>query len=220
MDRDELAEYIEHTNLKAYASRMEIKKLCKEAKSYGFYGVCVNPYRVRDAREYLRGTDLKVISVVGFPLGATFTEVKLQEAIMAINSGADEIDMVMNIGAFKDGRYEFVEKEIGEIVEIAHPMNVKVKVIIETCYLRKEEIRKASEIVARANGDFVKTSTGFGSGGARVEDVRIIREVVEDKGIKAAGGIRDWKKAVEMIKAGANRIGTSHGVEIMESYEE
>jgi len=220
MDRDELAKYIEHTNLKAYASRMEIKKLCEGAKSYGFYGICVNPYRVRDAREYLRGTDLKVISVVGFPLGATFTEVKLQEAIMAINSGADEIDMVMNIGAFKDGRYEFVEKEIGEIVEIAHPMNVKVKVIIETCYLSKEEIRKASEIVARANGDFVKTSTGFGSGGARVEDIRIIREVVEDKGIKAAGGIRDWKKAVEMIKAGANRIGTSQGVEIMESYEE
>ncbi len=221
MERQELAKYIDHTNLKAFATREDIKKLCDEAKKYGFYAVCVNPYRVKDAREFLRTTDIKVASVVGFPLGATFTETKVQEALMAVHNGADEIDMVMNIGAMKDGDYDTVERDIREVVEAVHPMGVKVKVIIETCYLTDEEKRKACELAKSAGADFVKTSTGFGSAGARVEDVRLMRSVVgSDMGVKAAGGIHSASEAVAMIEAGATRIGASRSVDIIETLEE
>jgi deoxyribose-phosphate aldolase len=221
MNREELAKYIDHTNLKPYASREDIKKLCEEAKKYGFYAVCVNPYRVKDAKEFLKGSDIKIASVVGFPLGATFTETKVQEALMAIHSGAQEIDMVMNIGALKDGNYEFVEADIREVVEAVHPVGVKVKVIIETCYLTKDEIVKACQLAKRAGADFVKTSTGFGTAGAKVEDVKLMREVVgEEMGVKAAGGIHTAKEAIEMIEAGANRIGASRSVQIIESMED
>ncbi len=221
MERQELAKYIDHTNLKAFATREDIKKLCDEAKKYGFYAVCVNPYRVKDAREFLRNTDIKVASVVGFPLGATFTETKVQEALMAVHNGADEIDMVMNIGAMKDGDYDTVERDIREVVEAVHPMGVKVKVIIETCYLTDEEKRKACELAKSAGADFVKTSTGFGSAGARVEDVRLMRSVVgSDMGVKAAGGIHSAREAVAMIEAGASRIGASRSVDIIETLEE
>ena len=221
MERQELAKYIDHTNLKAFATRDDIKKLCDEAKKYGFYAVCVNPYRVKDAREFLRNTDIKVASVVGFPLGATFTETKVQEALMAVHNGADEIDMVMNIGAMKDGDYDTVERDIREVVEAVHPMGVKVKVIIETCYLTDEEKRKACELAKSAGADFVKTSTGFGSAGARVEDVRLMRSVVgSDMGVKAAGGIHSAREAVAMIEAGASRIGASRSVDIIETLEE
>ncbi len=218
MNRQELAKYIDHTNLKPYASREDIRKLCDEAKEYGFYAVCVNPYRVKDAREFLKDTDIKIASVVGFPLGATFTEVKVQEAIMAVNSGAQEIDMVINIGALKDGDYELVEKDIREVVNAVHPMGVKVKVIIETCYLNDEEKRIACQIAKKAGADFVKTSTGFGTAGAKVEDIQLMREVVgRDMGVKAAGGIHDAKEALAMIEAGATRIGASRSIQIIES---
>ncbi len=218
MKREELAKYIDHTNLKAYASTEEIKKLCDEAKEYGFYAVCVNPYRVKDAAEFLKGTDIKIASVVGFPLGATFTEAKVQETIMAINNGAKEIDMVINIGALKDGDYEFVEKDIREVVNAAHGAGAIVKVIIETCYLTDDEKRKACELAKNAGADFVKTSTGFGTAGAKVEDVKLMREVVGDEmGVKAAGGIHTAEEAIEMIKAGATRIGASRSVQIVES---
>ena len=221
MNREELAKFIDHTNLKAYASRDDIKKLCDEAKEYGFYAVCVNPYRVKDAAEFLKGTNIKIASVVGFPLGATFTETKVQEAIMAIRDGAREIDMVMNIGAMKDGNYNLVENDIREVVEAAHEMNAKVKVIIETCYLTDEEKRKVCEIAKKAGADFVKTSTGFGSAGARVEDVKLMRETVgEEMGVKAAGGIHNANEAIAMIEAGATRIGASRSVQIMESLKD
>ena len=221
MNRRELAKYIDHTNLKAYASREDIKNLCDEAKEYGFYAVCVNPYRVKDAAEFLKGTDIKIASVVGFPLGATFTEVKVQETIMAIKNGASEIDMVINIGALKDGDYEMVEKDIREVVNAAHRMNAIVKVIIETCYLSDEEKRKACELAKKAGADFVKTSTGFGTAGAKVEDVKLMREVVgKDMGVKAAGGIHTAQEAIAMIEAGATRIGASRSVQIISTLED
>ncbi len=220
MDARELAKYIDHTNLRAFATREDIKRLCKEAKEYGFYAVCVNPYRVKDAAEFLKGTDIKIASVVGFPLGATFTETKVQEAIMAVRNGADEIDMVMNIGAMKDGDYGVVERDIKEVVEAVHPMGVKVKVIIETCYLSDEEKIKACELAKKAGADFVKTSTGFGTAGAKVEDVKLMRSVVgNDMGVKAAGGIHNAKEAIGMIEAGATRIGASRSVQIIETLE-
>jgi deoxyribose-phosphate aldolase len=218
MDSKTLASYIDHTNLKAFATREDIKKLCDEAKEYGFYAVCVNPYRVKDAAEFLKGTDVKVASVVGFPLGATFTETKVQETIMAIKNGASEIDMVINIGALKDGDYDLVEKDIREVVNAAHSMGAIVKVIIETCYLTDEEKRKACELAKNAGADFVKTSTGFGTAGAKVEDVRLMREVVGEKmGVKAAGGIHTAEEAIGMIEAGATRIGASRSVQIIKS---
>ncbi|EDY35300.1 deoxyribose-phosphate aldolase [Aciduliprofundum boonei T469] len=220
MNRKELAKYIDHTNLKAFATREDIKRLCDEAKEYGFYAVCVNPYRVKDAAEFLKGTDIKIASVVGFPLGATFTETKVQEAIMTVRNGADEIDMVMNIGAMKDGDYGFVERDIREVVEAVHPMGAKVKVIIETCYLSDEEKIKACELAKKAGADFVKTSTGFGTAGAKVEDVKLMRSVVgNDMGVKAAGGIHNAKEAIAMIEAGATRIGASRSVQIIETLE-
>ena len=218
MSSNTLASYIDHTNLKAFATREDIKKLCDEAKEHGFYAVCVNPYRVKDAAEFLKGSDVKVASVVGFPLGATFTETKVQETIMAIKNGASEIDMVINIGALKDGDYELVEKDIREVVNAAHSMGAIVKVIIETCYLSDEEKRKACELARKAGADFVKTSTGFGSSGAKVEDVRLMREVVgEEMGVKAAGGIHTAEEAIAMIEAGATRIGASRSVDIIKS---
>ena len=221
MNREELAKYIDHTNLKPYATREDIKKLCNEAGKYGFYAVCVNPYRVKDAAEFLKGTNIKIASVVGFPLGATFTETKVQEAIMAIRNGASEIDMVMNIGAMKDRDYKIVEEDIRQVVNAAHEMDAKVKVIIETCYLTDEEKIKACEIAKRAGADFVKTSTGFGIAGANVKDVKLMRKIVgEEMGVKAAGGIHNAKDTIAMINAGATRIGASRSVAIIHSLEE
>ncbi len=221
MKREELAKFIDHTNLKPNATRDDIKKLCDEALKYGFYTVCVNPYRVKDARDFLKGSDVKIAAVVGFPLGATYPEVKVQETIMAIKDGAEEIDMVMNIGAMKDGDYDAVYNDILAVVEAAHSMGAKVKVILETCYLTREEIAKACEIAVRADADFVKTSTGFGAWGAREEDVKLMRKTVGPEiGVKAAGGIRTAAEAIKMLEAGANRIGASRSVEIIESLTE
>jgi len=221
MDMHTLARYIDHTNLNASAKREDIKKLCEEAKEYGFYAVCVNPYRVKDAAEFLKGTDIKIAAVVGFPLGATYTEAKIQEAIMAIKTGAREIDMVLNIGALKDGAYETVEQDIKGVVEASHAMHAIVKVIIETCYLTDEEKIKACELAKNAGADFVKTSTGFGKAGAKVEDVKLMRSIVgKDMGVKAAGGIHTADEAIAMIEAGATRIGASRSVQIINSLSE
>ncbi len=223
VDKIDIAKYIDHTNLKPYATADDIIKLCDEAIEYGFYAVCVNPYRVRLAKEYLRErkADVKVASVIGFPLGATPTEVKVFEARKALEDGADELDMVINIGALKDRDYEYVKNDIAEVVKVAHEKGAKVKVIIETCYLTEEEKVKACELAKEAGADFVKTSTGFGTGGATVEDVRLMRRVVgSEMGVKAAGGIRTYEQALKMIEAGANRIGTSSGVRIVEGVKD
>lgn len=206
---------IEHTNLKPTATPEDIRKLCDEAKEYKFYGVCVNPIYVKLAKNELKGTSRKVVTVCGFPLGATSAQVKAFEAKKAAKDGADEVDMVMNIGFLKAGEYEKVYEDIKAVVEAA---GVPVKVIIETCYLTDEEKIAACVISKLAEAAYVKTSTGFGSGGATVEDVHLMRWVVGEKmGVKAAGGIRDFATAVQMIQAGANKIGTSSGVKIMES---
>ncbi|ASI99481.1 deoxyribose-phosphate aldolase [Thermococcus celer] len=216
-DHIDIAKYIDHTNLKPYATAEDVVKLCEEAKEYGFYAVCVNPYRVKLAKETLMGSGVKVASVIGFPLGATPTEVKVFEAKRALDDGADELDMVLNIGALKDKDYEYVKRDIAEVVKVAHERGALVKVIIETCYLTEEEKVKACELAKEAGADFVKTSTGFGSGGATVEDVKLMRKVVgEEMGVKAAGGIRTYEQALAMIEAGATRIGTSSGVKIVE----
>ncbi|NJE46176.1 deoxyribose-phosphate aldolase [Thermococcus sp. GR7] len=216
-DHIDVARYIDHTNLKPYATADDIIKLCDEAKRYNFYAVCVNPYRVKLAKEQLKGSNVKVATVIGFPLGATPTEVKVFEAKKALEDGADELDMVINIGALKDGDYEYVRRDIEEVVKVAHEKGAIVKVIIETCYLTEEEKIKACELAKEAGADFVKTSTGFGTGGATVEDVRLMRKVVgPDMGVKASGGVRTYEQAMAMIEAGATRIGTSSGVKIVE----
>ncbi len=213
VDLEDVRNAIEHTNLKPTATKEDIERLCEEAKENGFYGVCVNPYYVPFVREKLKGTNVKVVTVCGFPLGATSTEVKAFEAKKAVEDGADEIDMVINIGALKDKDYEKVYEDIKAVVEAS---KVPVKVIIEACYLSDEEKVAACVISKLAGAKFVKTSTGFGSGGATIEDVHLMRWVVKDEmGVKAAGGIRDLEKAKEMIRAGADRIGTSSGVRII-----
>ena len=219
MRADELARRIDHTQLKPNATIEDIRKVCDEAKKYGFYSVCVSPFYVKFAKKFLEGSDVKVISVVGFPLGNTYTDVKVFEAKKIVENGAEEIDMVMNISAFKSGDYELVENDIKAIVEAVKP--IPVKVIIETCYLSDEEKLKATEIAIRAGAAFVKTSTGFGPAGAKVEDIKLIKRHFGDKiKIKASGGIKDAKTAIAMIEAGADRIGASRGVQIIESLKE
>ena len=207
----ELAQYLEHTLLKPEATVADIIQLCEEAKKYQLGGVCINPCYVALARHLLSGTGVKVITVIGFPLGATYPEVKELEAKMAADNHADEIDMVMNISAFKTGDYQAVENEIKRVVAAAAPSLVKV--IIETALLTVEEKRKACQLVIAGGAQFVKTSTGFAKSGATVSDVRLLKEESAGSGIgiKAAGGIRDAATAKAMLEAGATRIGTSVG---------
>ena len=215
----ELNKYIDHTLLKAVATEKEIEKLCEEAKEYGFYAICVNSCYVKKAKEYLNdlpGEDVKIASVIGFPLGAMSTESKVFETKDACRNGAGEIDMVINLGLLKDKKYDECLADIKAVVDAAREYDSIVKVIIETCYLDKEEIVKACELSATAKAAFVKTSTGFGTGGANPEDVKLMRDTVgPEMGVKASGGIRDRKTALEMIEAGANRLGVSAGVEIV-----
>ncbi|MDI6855321.1 MAG: deoxyribose-phosphate aldolase [Candidatus Thermoplasmatota archaeon] len=219
LTKKQLARMIDHTNLKPFATSEDIKKLCSEAKKYDFATVCVNPYWVSLVSELLLGTDIKVCTVVGFPLGANTLEVKLFEAKDACRNGSQEIDVVMNIGALKDKNYELVKREIFKIAEEVG--KVPVKVIIECCYLSEEEKVKACELAKEAGARFVKTSTGFGVSGANVEDVALIRRVVgENFGIKAAGGIKTAEQALKLIEAGATRIGASASVEIIEGLKE
>ena len=209
-----LNKYIDHTILKATASSSDIKKLCAEAIEHEFYSVCVNGCYVADAKHLLQGTDVKVAAVVGFPLGAMTTAAKVFEAKEAVENGASEIDMVINVAKLKDGEFEYVENEIRQIKE-AIGDNV-LKVIIETCYLTDEEKVKACELSLVAKADFVKTSTGFGTGGATYEDVKLMKSVVGDNAkVKASGGVRDKETAQKYVNLGAERLGTSSGIEIV-----
>ena len=220
-----LALAIDHTALKPETDEAAIRKLCAEAREHGFASVCINPIWVPLAAELLADSPAKVCMVIGFPLGATLTSVKRFETAEAIAAGADEVDMVINIGWLKDGRSADVQHDIGAVVEAAHSTSmaygretpVIVKVIIETALLTAEEKRLACELVKAAGADFVKTSTGFSSGGATVEDVRLMRSIVGDTmGVKAAGGIRTAADAQAMIAAGATRLGASAGVQILQ----
>lgn len=210
----ELNKYIDHTNLKITATLRDIEKLCDEAIKYHFASVCVHPYYVSLAKELLKDTNVAVCTVVGFPMGMNTTSVKAYEAIDAINNGADEIDMVVNMGAIKNKDYDYVKDEIEEIRDSID--GHVLKVIIETCYLEEAEIIKMTEICNETFVNFIKTSTGYGTRGASVEDLEIISEHKNDiLEIKASGGIRNLEKLEAMVKAGATRIGTSSGVEIM-----
>ena len=213
----EMAQYIDHTLLKPEATPDALVKLCAEAISYGFKAVCVNSGNVAFIAGKLQGSGVAVCTVVGFPLGAMQTRAKAFEAENALDEGAAELDMVLNIGALKSGDLKTVEADIKAVRKVAENPIV-LKVIIETGLLTAEEKIKACEITKNSGADFVKTSTGFSGGGATVEDVALMREVVGQKmGVKASGGIKDWSTAVAMIKAGANRIGTSSGIVIVEN---
>lgn len=219
MEKRELAEMIDHTLLKPEASETDIRRLCREAKENGFYVVCVNPTHVNVAHELLTGTLVKVCTVIGFPLGASTPEVKAFEAEDAIEKGAQELDMVINIGALKHKDYDLVLRDIQGVVNTARrKQGVVVKVIIETCLLTGEEKVKACQIAAEAGADFVKTSTGFSGGGATAEDVRLMRNTVgTSMGVKASGGIRTLADVQNMLEAGASRIGSSSGVSIIQA---
>jgi deoxyribose-phosphate aldolase len=216
-----LGGYIDHTLLKADATLAEIDKICAEALEHRFASVCVNGVHVRRCAEILAGSGVAVCCVVGFPLGAVAPEVKCYEARRAIEDGACEIDMVMNVGALKSGDHAFVRRDIAGVVDVCHRLGARLKVILETCLLGDTEKVRACELAKEAGADFVKTSTGFGPGGATAEDVALLREVVGSKvGVKAAGGVRDRLTAEEMVAAGANRIGASAGVRIVQESRE
>ena len=209
-----LAKYIDHTALKPDTTLEQIDALLEEAKEYGFKSVCINPTDVAHARKALEGTDVLVCTVIGFPLGATTSEVKAFETEDAIKKGAQEVDMVINIGGLKDGRDEEVKRDIESVVAAAN--GVTTKVIIETCLLTEDEKVRACELALAAGADFVKTSTGFSSGGATAEDIKLMRETVgPDLGVKASGGIRSYEDVKTMIDNGATRIGASAGVKIL-----
>lgn len=206
-----IAKKIDHTMLKADAAKETIIKYCDEAKEYGFASVCVNTCHVPLVSEELKGTEVKVCCVVGFPLGAMITAAKAFEAKAAVEAGADEIDMVINIGGMKDKDYTMVRDDIRAVVDACKGKTVKV--ILETCLLTKDEIVKACELAMEAGADFVKTSTGFSTGGATFEDVALMKKTVGDSmKVKASGGIRTYEQAVELINAGADRIGAGNGV--------
>ena len=210
----ELAPYLDHTLLKPNTTRAQIEKLCAEAAEHQFATVCVNGSRVELAHSLLEGSDVQVCTVVGFPLGAMEADVKRYETEAAVDAGAGEIDMVMNIGRFQDGEQEYIVREIRDVVEAADDRVVKV--ILETCLLSNEEIAQACKLVVQAQAHFVKTSTGFGNAGATLEHVKLMRETVgQFAGVKAAGGVRNDEDARTMIEAGATRIGTSNGVTIV-----
>jgi deoxyribose-phosphate aldolase len=211
----ELNRMIDHTLLKPEATKAQIEKLCAEAKEYHFMSVCVNPTWVKHAAELLAGTDVKVCTVIGFPLGANTPAVKAFETAQAIQDGATEVDMVINIGALKSGMYDLVLDDIKAVVQAAQGKAL-TKVIIETCLLTDEEKVKACELAKEAGADFVKTSTGFSTGGATAADIALMRKTVGlEMGVKASGGVRDTATAKAMVEAGANRIGASASVAIV-----
>lgn len=216
----DMAKMIDHTILKPTTTVEDVKKLCIEAKEHEFASVCINPIFVPLASKLLANTSVKVTTVIGFPLGANTAETKAFETRNAIKNGAQEIDMVINMGAFKSGAYDLVKADIKAVVDATKTAGVTsdiiVKVILETCYLNEDEIVKACNLAKNAGADFVKTSTGFGSGGAKIEDVSLMRKTVgREIGVKASGGIKNYDQALTMLDAGANRIGVSSGVAIV-----
>lgn len=216
MDRTKLASMIDHTVLKPEATRGEVEKLCREAVEYGFASVCINPYYVKMAAGLVSGSSVKVCTVIGFPLGANTTEVKTFEAVKAVEEGATEVDMVINVGALKDKDYEVVYNDIKSIVDSVKGKAI-VKVILETCLLTDEEKIKACELCKEAGADFVKTSTGFSKGGATTQDIELMRKAVgPDMGVKASGGVRTYEDAAAMVEAGASRIGASASIKIVQ----
>ena len=212
-----LNKMIDHTVLKAFATSKDIEKLCDEAKQYDFKSVCVNPANVKLAADLLNGSDVLVCTVVGFPLGANTKEVKMLETLDAVKNGADEIDMVINVAKAKEHDYKYIEEEIRMVVGAAGGHTVKV--ILETCYLSEDEKIACTLAAARAKANFVKTSTGFGTGGALVTDVVTMKaNITPDMEVKASGGIKTLEDALTMIKVGATRISTSSGIAIIEAY--
>lgn len=223
MDRKQIAALIDHTNLSACATSSDIRKLCREARKYGFASCCVNPSYVPLAAEELAGSGVKVCTVIAFPLGANSIDDKASQAAMCVSEGADEVDMVVNLGAVKDKNWEDVFEEIYAVrcavddVDTGDRRKIIVKVILETCYLDDEEIVQVCMQAKRAGADFVKTSTGFATEGATVHAVELMRKTVgDDMGVKASGGIRTYSQAVAMLKAGASRLGCSASVKIVE----
>jgi deoxyribose-phosphate aldolase len=217
----DIARLIDHTLLKPDATRAQVEQLCREAQQHGFAAVVVNPTYVALCAEMLKDSGVAVCSVIGFPLGATLPEVKAYESQQAIMDGATEVDMVINIGALKDGDYELVERDIDMVVRACHNAGALCKVIIETALLNDGQKIKACQLAKQAGADYVKTSTGFASGGATVEDVALMRRIVgPDMGVKAAGGVRNLEHAKAMISAGATRIGTSAGVQIVQEAQQ
>ena len=220
MEKKDLAQMVDHTQLRAYAVKEDFEKLCKEAADYGFKMVAINSYPVELCSRLLKGTGVHVGAAIGFPLGQTTIENKVHETKQAIEDGADEIDYVINIGRLKEKDYDYIEREMTEIVKACREKNILSKVIFENCYLTDDEKIKVSEIAAKVKPDFIKTSTGFGTGGATLEDVKLMKSIVKDEvKVKAAGGIRDLDTFLAMVEAGAERIGTSAGIEIMNEYD-
>ena len=214
MEKRDVAKYIDHTILKAMAVEKDVINICSEAKEYGFASVCVNPCNVKLVSNELKGSNVKTCSVIGFPLGTNTTELKAAEAKKAVEDGAHEIDMVINVGKLKDGDIDYVVNDISQVVKASAPSIVKV--IIEACYLTEEEKVKACRASEKAGARFVKTSTGFGPSGATVEDVKLMKKTVGDRlEVKAAGGIKTTQDAYDFINAGANRLGASSGVAIV-----
>ncbi|MDM8195083.1 deoxyribose-phosphate aldolase [Massilimicrobiota timonensis] len=221
MTKEELASMLDHTFLMAYASRDDFIKLCDEAKDIGAAMVAINSEPVKLCKELLKGTSIHVGAAISFPLGQTTLNIKLAETKQAIDDGADEIDYVINIGKAKMHDWDYIEKEMQSIVQLCHQNHRICKVIFENCYLTKDEIKHIAFIAKQVKPDYIKTSTGFGTSGATVEDVRLMKETVGDEvKVKAAGGIRDWKTCRAMIEAGASRIGTSSSLKILEEFEE
>ncbi len=220
MEKKDLAQMIDHTQLRAYAVKEDFVKLCTEAKDYGFKMVAINSYPVEICSELLKGTGVHVGAAIGFPLGQTTIENKVHETKQAIEQGADEIDYVINLGRLKDKDYDYLEREMKEIVSACKEKGILSKVIFENCYLTEDEKKKMCEIALRVKPDFIKTSTGFGTGGATLEDVKLMKSIVKDEvKVKAAGGIRDLETFLAMVEAGAERIGTSAGIEIINEFE-
>lgn len=210
-----LAKIIDHTLLKPEATQVQIEKICEEASTYQFASVCINPCWVSLVANKLDNSTIKTCTVIGFPLGATTTAAKISEAKIALNDGATELDLVINVGALKSLQYDLIKEEIQALVQLAHPQAI-VKVILETCLLTDSEKIKVCQLCIESKADFVKTSTGFNSGGATIADVTLMRQCVGNKAlIKASGGIRDYATAQAMIEAGANRLGTSASVSII-----
>jgi deoxyribose-phosphate aldolase len=219
-EKHRIAALIDHTLLKPEATRRQVDKLCKEAKEYGFASVCVNPYWVPVAGRALEGSRVRVCTVIGFPLGANLASVKIYEAHKALEQGATELDMVQNVGALETGDDRVVGDEIAELADVAHSHGAILKVIIETCLLTEEARERSCRLAVQAGADFVKTSTGFSSGGATVEDIRLMRRIVGTKvGVKASGGIRTLEAVRAMLAAGATRIGASAGVAIIQELD-
>ncbi|MCR4856044.1 MAG: deoxyribose-phosphate aldolase [Erysipelotrichaceae bacterium] len=219
LDEKGLCKLFDHTQLKAYAQKSDFEILCQEARDNGFMMVAINSYPVRLCKELLKGTDVHVGAAISFPLGQMSIPSKCAETLNAIADGADEIDYVINISKAKEHDYAYIREEMEAITSLCKKRDILIKVIFENCYLTKEEIRQIASIARDVRSDFIKTSTGFGTSGATIEDIRLMKEAVGDQvKVKAAGGIRDWDTCKAMIEAGAERIGTSSSVQILEQF--